>query len=257
MTMSARNPLPLPPELNPHTLPQHVAIIMDGNGRWAERQGLPRIAGHRQGAKTLKHLVRCCKDWQIPYLTTYAFSTENWQRPLPEVSFLLKLFDRLLHRELESMCQEGIRLRFIGDLSALPQALQDQMIQAMTATAQNTAVHFTVAVNYGSRAELTRACQAIATQIHQGRLHPQAVNDALIAQYLYTHDLPDPDLLIRTSGEYRLSNYLLWQLAYTEFYFTQTLWPDFTPSEFQQALRHYQQRKRRYGGLPVATAQIA
>ncbi len=248
---------PLPADLNPHTLPQHVAIIMDGNGRWAERQGLPRIAGHRQGAKTLKHLVRCCKDWQIPYLTTYAFSTENWQRPLPEVSFLLKLFDRLLHRELEALCQAGVRLRFIGDLSALPQALQAQMIQAMTATLQNTAVHFTVAVNYGSRAELTRACQAIATQIHQGCLHPQAVNDALITQHLYTHDLPDPDLLIRTSGEHRLSNYLLWQLAYTEFYFTQTLWPNFTPSEFQQALGHYQQRRRRYGGLPAATSLIA
>jgi undecaprenyl diphosphate synthase len=236
-----------PTDLDPKALPRHVAIIMDGNGRWAQQRGFPRIAGHRQGAKTLKELVRCCKDWGIPALTTYAFSTENWQRPLKEVEFLMRLFERLLQRELAEMHREGVRISFIGDLSVLPASLRRAIEQAAKHTAHNPAVHLTVAINYGSRSELTHACRQIATQVQQGKIQPQAIDEALLSQHLYTTDYPDPDLLIRTSGEQRLSNYLLWQLAYTEFYFTETFWPDFDRGAFHQALQYYQNRERRFG----------
>lgn len=238
-----------PTDLDPTRLPQHVAVIMDGNGRWAKRQGFPRIAGHRQGARTLKNLVRCCKDWEISALTAYAFSTENWRRPLEEVDFLLVLFERLLRQELAEMDREGVRISFIGDLSPLPSSLRREIDHAVAATVGNQAVHFSVAVNYGSRAELTHACRQIAEQVQQGTLEPEAVNEQVIEQYLYTAGTPDPDLLIRSSGELRLSNYLLWQLAYTEFYFTDVFWPDFDRAVFHEALRHYQGRDRRYGTL--------
>jgi undecaprenyl diphosphate synthase len=239
----------LPTELNPQTLPQHVAVIMDGNGRWAKQRGFPRIVGHRQGAKTLKDLLRCCKDWGIPALTAYAFSTENWQRPLKEVGFLMRLFERLLRRELAEMQREGVRITFIGDLSVLADSLRHEIDRAMTLTAQNQGIHFSVAINYGSRAELTQACRRIAEHTQQGLLQPQAIDEKLIEQYLYTQGIPDPDFLIRTSGEQRLSNYLLWQLAYTEFYFTDTFWPDFDRNAFHQALLYYQGRDRRFGQL--------
>lgn len=239
----------LPSDLNPQNLPQHVAVIMDGNGRWAKKRGFPRIVGHRQGAKTLKDLLRCCKDWGIPALTAYAFSTENWQRPLKEVGFLMRLFERLLRRELSEMQQEGVRITFIGDLSVLADSLRHEIDCAMTLTAQNQGIHFTVAINYGSRAELAQACRRIAAHAQQGLLQPQAVDETLIAQYLYTQGTPDPDFLIRTSGEQRLSNYLLWQLAYTELYFTETFWPDFDRNAFHQALLYYQKRDRRFGQL--------
>jgi undecaprenyl diphosphate synthase len=239
-----------PTDLNPQTLPQHVAVIMDGNGRWAKQRGFPRIVGHRQGAKTLKDLLRCCKDWGIPALTAYAFSTENWQRPLKEVGFLMRLFERLLRRELAEMQREGVRITFIGDLSVLADSLRHEIDRAMTLTAQNQGIHFSVAINYGSRAELTQACRRIAEHAQQGLLQPQAIDEKLIEQYLYTQGIPDPDFLIRTSGEQRLSNYLLWQLAYTEFYFTDTFWPDFDRNAFHQALLYYQGRDRRFGQLP-------
>jgi undecaprenyl diphosphate synthase len=239
----------LPTDLDPQTLPQHVAVIMDGNGRWAKQRGFPRIVGHRQGAKTLKDLLRCCKDWGIPALTAYAFSTENWQRPLKEVGFLMRLFERLLRRELAEMQREGVRITFIGDLSVLADSLRHEIDRAMTLTAQNQGIHFSVAINYGSRAELTQACRRIAEHAQQGLLQPQAIDEKLIEQYLYTQGMPDPDFLIRTSGEQRLSNYLLWQLAYTEFYFTDTFWPDFDRNAFHQALLYYQGRDRRFGQL--------
>jgi undecaprenyl diphosphate synthase len=241
--------LQLPVDLNPQTLPQHVAVIMDGNGRWAKKRGFPRIAGHRQGAKTLKNLLRCCKDWGIPALTAYAFSTENWQRPLKEVGFLMRMFERLLRQELAEMQREGVRISFIGDLSVLADSLRREIDRAMTLTAKNQAVHFTVAINYGSRAELAHACRRIAEHAQQGLLQPQTVNEALIEQYLYTKGTTDPDFLIRTSGEQRLSNYLLWQLAYTELYFTETFWPDFDREAFHQALLYYQKRDRRFGKI--------
>lgn len=245
--MTAKLLVKLPAELNRQRLPQHVAVIMDGNGRWAQQRGLPRIAGHRQGANTLKDLLRCCKDWGIPALTVYAFSTENWRRPLEEVSFLMGLFERLLRKELQEMNEEGVRISFAGDISSLPEQLQVEAQRAMLATANNNAVQFTVAMNYGGRAEIIKACRDIATQVQQGQLDPSAINDDLFAQQLYTANLPDPDLLIRTSGEMRLSNFLLWQMAYAEIYVTDALWPDFDRGEFQKALMAFQNRDRRFG----------
>jgi undecaprenyl diphosphate synthase len=236
-----------PIDLDPQQLPQHVAVIMDGNGRWAKQRGFPRIVGHRQGAKTLKDLLRCCKDWGIPALTAYAFSTENWQRPLQEVEFIMRMFERLLRRELAEMKREGVRISFIGDLSALADSLRQEIETAIAQTAHNHDIHFTIAVNYGSRAELTQACRRIAEQVQLGTLQAEAVNEALIERHLYTSGTPDPDFLIRTSGEQRVSNYLLWQLAYTEFYFTETFWPDFDRAAFHQALLYYQGRDRRFG----------
>jgi undecaprenyl diphosphate synthase len=242
-----KNNLPL--DLNPQYLPQHVAIIMDGNGRWATQRGLPRIAGHRQGARTLKELLRCCKDWGIKALTAYAFSTENWRRPTEEVDFLMLLFEKLLRRELAQMHKEGVRISFIGDLCALPDSLQLQMQRSMAETLNNQAIHFTVAVNYGSRNEITRVCRQVAQLAQQGELNPEDVNENLVEQYLYTAGTLSPDLLIRTSGEMRLSNFLLWQLAYTEMYFTDVLWPDFDREAFHQALLSYQKRDRRFGAV--------
>ncbi|MCC5622475.1 isoprenyl transferase [Nostoc sp. CHAB 5715] len=244
----------LPTDLNPQKIPQHIAVIMDGNGRWATSRGLPRIAGHRQGAKTLKELLRCCKDWGVRALTAYAFSTENWQRPVEEVDFLMHLFERLLHRELAQMHQEGVRISFIGDLSALPKSLQTEMERSMTETLNNQAIHFTVAVNYGSRNEITRVCRQVAQLVQQGELSPQEVNESFVEQHLYTADTPEPDLLIRTSGEMRLSNFLLWQMAYTEMYFTNILWPDFNRKAFHQALLSYQRRDRRFGQVKASVS---
>jgi undecaprenyl diphosphate synthase len=239
----------LPAALDVHCLPQHVAVIMDGNGRWARERGLPRAAGHRQGAKALKELVRCCKDWGIPTLTVYAFSTENWRRPTEEVDFLLVLFERLLRQELAEMQQSGVKLSFVGDLSALPPTLRQEMQRSHAATLDNQQVHLTVAINYGSRAEITQVCRQLAEQAQQGRLNPAAITEELLSQSLATASLPHPDLLIRTSGEMRLSNFLLWQLAYAELYFTRTLWPDFDRAAFYEALVSYQRRDRRFGQL--------
>ncbi len=242
----------LPTDLDPQRLPQHVAVIMDGNGRWATKQGLPRVAGHRQGAKTLKELLRCCKDWGIKALTVYAFSTENWRRPFAEVDFLLMLFEKLLKRELAQMHQEGVRVSFIGDLSALPKSLQNQIERSHIETASNQAIYFNIAVNYGSRNELTRVCYQIASKVQQGNLNLEEISESLIAQHLYTANTPDPDLLIRTSGEMRLSNFLLWQMAYTEMYFTDILFPDFDRAALHQALLAYQKRDRRFGKLAAS-----
>ncbi|MGB3203254.1 MAG: isoprenyl transferase [Nodosilinea sp.] len=246
----------LPADLHPEALPQHVAVIMDGNGRWATQRGLPRIAGHRQGAKTVKDLLRCCKDWGIGALTVYAFSTENWRRPMAEVTFLLSLFDRLLRRELAEMQREGVRIQFLGDLSPLPDRLQDLMQEAMTLTRHNQRVRFNVAVNYGGRQELVAATRHIAQQVACGALSLEQVDEDCLGRALLTHPLPDPDLLIRTSGEQRLSNFLPWQLVYTELYFTNLLWPEFDRAAFHQALQGYQRRQRRFGSLaPVPLVQ--
>lgn len=240
----------LPADLDCARLPRHVAVIMDGNGRWAQERGWPRIAGHRQGARTLKELLRCCKDWGIGVLTAYAFSTENWRRATEEVNFLMLLFERLLRRELAQMQQEGVKISFFGDLSVLPETLRREMQYAIAATVNNQSIQFNVAVNYGSRAEITRVCRQLVEQVQRG-LSPEHVTEGLIGQYLYTSDTPEPDLLIRTSGEMRLSNFLLWQLAYTELYFTETLWPSFDRAAFYQALLAYQKRNRRFGSVAV------
>jgi undecaprenyl diphosphate synthase len=237
----------LPDLLDPTKIPQHVAAIMDGNGRWAKQQGLPRVAGHQQGANTVKSLLRCCRDWGIANFTVYAFSTENWGRPAVEVDFLMRLFEGLLDRELAQLHEEGVRIRFLGDRSQVPLGLQNMMNKSIETTANNRAVTFNIAINYGSRSEILQACKSIAQQVQLGELDLQQLDESLFTQHLDTHGLPDPDLLIRTSGEQRLSNFLLWQLAYTELYITDTLWPDFSNDEFTRAIADYQQRNRRFG----------
>lgn len=237
----------LPADLEREKLPKHVAVIMDGNGRWAKRQGLPRIMGHKVGVDTLKDLLRCCRDWGIQALTAYAFSTENWGRPLEEVEFLMTLFERVLRKELREMMQENVQIRFVGNLQALPRSLQAEISRSMVDTQHNRGIQFTVATNYGGRQEILHATQAIAHQVQQGLLQPEQIDDKLFESHLYTAGISDPDLLIRTSGEMRISNFLLWQMAYAEIYITQSLWPDFDRAEFHRALAAYQQRDRRFG----------
>lgn len=239
----------LPTDLDKNRLPQHVAVIMDGNGRWAKNRGLPRIMGHQRGVDALKDLLRCCRDWGIPALTAYAFSTENWGRPLEEVEFLMTLFERVLRRELEEMMQENVKIRFIGNLSALPESLRREIVKSQAETSKNSGIQFTVATNYGGREEIVQACQAIARQVQQGLISPEAIDESLFEQYLYTAGIPNPDLLIRSSGEMRISNFLLWQMAYAEIYVTDTLWPDFDRVQFHRALKDYQGRHRRFGKL--------
>jgi undecaprenyl diphosphate synthase len=234
-------------QINRAKLPQHVAVIMDGNGRWAKQRGLPRIEGHRRGATALKEILRYCKDLGVKTLTAYAFSTENWSRPTGEVNFLMNLFERLLQKELKEMEEELVCINFIGDLTPLPTSLQQEMRRSMERTKNNQGVFFNVAINYGSRHEMINACKAIAHKVQQGELSAEAIDDQTISKHLYTSASPDPDLLIRTSGEMRLSNFMLWQLAYTEIYVTDTLWPDFNSQQFDRAILSYQQRDRRFG----------
>ena len=245
--MNAPIVLELPPDLKQERLPKHVAVIMDGNGRWAKRQGLPRIMGHKRGVDALKDLLRCCRDWGVQALTAYAFSTENWGRPLEEVEFLMTLFERVLRKELREMMQEDVQIRFVGNLNALPRSLQAEISRSMADTQNNRGIKFTVATNYGGRQEILAATKAIALQVQQGLVQPDQIDEALFESHLYTSGICDPDLLIRTSGEMRISNFLLWQLAYAEIYITETLWPDFDRSEFHRALCSYQERDRRFG----------
>ena len=249
LTAPQQHPNQRPADLQGDRLPQHVAVIMDGNGRWAKRRGMPRIMGHRRGVDALKQLLRCCDDWGIGALTAYAFSTENWGRPGEEVDFLMTLFERVLRQELKELMTENVRIRFVGNLQALPQSLQTQIEQAARSTQDNSGIRFTVATNYGGRQEIIQACQAIAQQVQQGTITPDEIDEPLFERHLYTEGMEDPDLLIRTSGEMRISNFLLWQLAYAEMYITETLWPDFDHDELHQALLDYQQRHRRFGKL--------
>jgi undecaprenyl diphosphate synthase len=241
----------LPADLNREKLPRHVAVIMDGNGRWAKKRGLPRIIGHRRGVDALKEILRCCKDWGIEALTAYAFSTENWGRPTEEVDFLMTLFERVLKQELREMKAEDVHINFVGNLAALPRSLQAEIDRSVAETRHNQGIHFTIATNYGGRQEIVQACRAIATQVQRGLIQPEQIDEALFSNHLYTAGNCDPDLLIRTSGEMRVSNFLLWQVAYSEFYITETLWPDFDRAEFHQALWDYQQRNRRFGKVLV------
>jgi undecaprenyl diphosphate synthase len=237
----------LPSDLKRELLPKHVAVIMDGNGRWAKLQGLPRIMGHKRGVDALKDLLRCCKDWGIQALTAYAFSTENWKRPQEEVNFLMTLFQRVLRQELQEMLEENVQIQFVGNLDALPPSLQAEISRSMAETRNNHGIRFTVATNYGGRQEILQACRAIAQKVQQGVLKPDEIDEQLFEAHLYTAGITDPDLLIRTSGEMRLSNFLLWQMAYGEIYITDALWPDFDRTEFHRALFAYQQRDRRFG----------
>ncbi len=226
---------------------RHVALIMDGNRRWAKDRHLPKAAGHGEGVKTLKRLVSFAGEIRLEALTVYAFSTENWNRDKTEVEVLMKLFIQTIHQELDHLHKNNVRLRFIGDLSAFSDGLHQQIQEAMAHTENNTGLSLQIAMNYGSRNEMVQATQALAKQVQEGSLQPEDISETLFSQALYTHNLPDPDLLIRTGGEYRLSNYLLWQSAYAELYITDTLWPDFTPHVFMEALTEFSKRHRRYG----------
>ncbi|MCD8487809.1 MAG: isoprenyl transferase [Desertifilum sp.] len=239
----------LPADIQRDRLPRHVAIIMDGNGRWAKRRGLPRIMGHPRGVDALRELVRCCDDWGIEALTVYAFSTENWNRPQQEVTLIMTLIEQFLRAELPEMIQRDIRLELMGQLEALPRSLQAQMHRTMGATHNNRGLRFVVATNYGGRQEILQACRQLAMQVQQGEIQPDEIDEALFERHLYTAGCSDPDLLIRTSGEMRISNFLLWQVAYSEIYITDTLWPDFDRAELHRALCAYQQRDRRFGGV--------
>ena len=247
MTPKTTSLIELPTDLDGNQLPQHVAVIMDGNGRWAKQRGFPRIMGHKRGAQTLKDLLRCCNDWGISALTVYAFSTENWGRSMEEVDFLMTLFENLFQVELAEMVSEQVKLEVVGNLANLTPSLYKAIDRAKNATQHNQGVQFTVAINYGGRQEIVRACQAIATQVQEGLIKATDIDENLLTQHLDTAALPDPDLLIRTSGEMRISNFLLWQLAYAEIYVTDTLWPDFDRRAFHHALLNYQQRHRRFG----------
>ena len=239
----------LPADLDPALLPRHIAVIMDGNGRWARQRNLPRVMGHRAGVESLKGLLRLCGEWGIGALTAYAFSTENWARPEEEVGFLMALFERVLAREIEALEREQVRIRFLGDLEQLPPRLQDQIDDAMARTAANSGIRFNVCTNYGGRRELVRAARRLASLAAEGRLDPASIDEERFAGELHTAGEADPDLLIRTSGERRISNFLLWQLAYAELHITDVLWPDFDLQSFRAALLDYQGRQRRFGGL--------
>ena len=236
-------------DINLETIPSHVSIIMDGNGRWATARGLDRTEGHKAGVLSLREAVTTSVRLGLDVLSVYAFSTENWKRPQREVDLLMRLFAETLLKELPLFHQENVKLRFFGDLEALPEKTRKTFQRGLDETAQNTGMTFALAVNYGSRAELTRAAVLLAHQIAEGTVSADSVTPADLEKNLYTAGLPDPDLLIRTSGELRLSNYLLWQLAYSELYVTQTYWPDFSKWDFLRAIKDYQGRERRFGGV--------
>jgi undecaprenyl diphosphate synthase len=229
-------------------LPRHIGIIMDGNGRWAEARGLPRTAGHRQGARAVREITRSCRDWGIGYLTLFAFSTENWSRPAEEVEGIMNLLRSYLG-EMERHRDENVRTRFIGDRSVLAADIQNQMAQAERVSADFTGLCLNIAINYGGRNELVQAARAIAGRVRLGILEESQIDAAVLESFLYTAGQPDPDLIIRPSGEQRLSNFMLWQAAYAEMVFMDVLWPDFSPDRLKEALDIYAGRSRRFGGL--------
>jgi undecaprenyl diphosphate synthase len=253
-----REEAPLLKEMDGARLPRHIAVIMDGNGRWAQRRHLPRIAGHRAGVESARTVIETCARLHIPALTLYAFSLENWRRPKAEIDFLMRLLRQYLRKELPVIHRNNIRLQIIGRPGQLPKEIQRDIENGMAHTASNTGMCLTVALNYGGRAELVDAFNAIFDRFRQngsngnGAFASFRVDEKIIAENLYTAGLPDPDLLIRTSGEMRISNFLLWQIAYAEIYVTETLWPDFRRAELYAALGEFQKRERRYGGLAAA-----
>lgn len=233
-------------------VPQHIAIILDGNGRWARAKGMPRNYGHAQGSKNVERI--CEEAWRmgIKYLTVYAFSTENWSRPDSEVAALMGLLRNYMKTCLKTAAKNDMKIRVIGDIAPLDEDIKNRIQELEAATVNNGGLNFTIALNYGSRDELVRAARKMAADCVDGKLEPEKINETVFESYLDTHDIPDPDLLIRTSGEQRLSNYLLWQLAYSEFYFTDVPWPDFTKEELEKAIEEYNHRHRRFGGVEEA-----
>lgn len=233
-------------------VPQHIAIILDGNGRWAKAKGMPRNYGHAQGSKNVERI--CEEAWRmgIKYLTVYAFSTENWSRPEGEVAALMTLLRNYMKTCLKTAAKNDMKIRVIGDIDPLDEDIKSRIRELEAATVNNGGLNFTIALNYGSRDEMTRAARKMAADCAAGRLKPEEIDERMFESYLDTHDIPDPDLMIRTSGEQRLSNYLLWQLAYSEFYFTDVPWPDFTKEELVKAIEEYNHRHRRFGGVEEA-----
>ena len=236
-------------DLTGMNIPNHIAIIMDGNGRWAKKRMLPRNAGHAAGSKNVEKICAAAWDMGIEYVTMYAFSTENWSRPKEEVDALMKLLHSYLKDCLKTSKKNNMQVRVIGDISKLDKDLQERIIELERVSAENTGLHFQVALNYGSRDEIKRSIISIANEVKEGSLLPEDITEDIISSHLDTSGIPDPDLMIRTSGEQRLSNYLLWQLAYAEFYFTDVLWPDFSKKDLQKAVEFYQSRDRRFGGV--------
>ncbi len=234
-------------DLDKSKLPRHVAIIMDGNGRWAQARGKKRLDGHRAGADSGRNIIKSCRRLGIKYLTVYTFSEENWQRPQAEVSGLMRLLNRHLQTELEELHQNGVRINAVGALSRLPKPTRKFLEKSMEKTKNNKDLVATMALSYGGRQEIVDACRHIASECRAGRIEPEDVDEAFFQRHLYDPDLPDPDLLIRTGGDSRVSNFLLWQIAYTELYVTNTYWPDFREAEFHAALADFQQRQRRFG----------
>ncbi|MBE0414074.1 polyprenyl diphosphate synthase [Yoonia sp.] len=239
----------MPKDAIPTIGPAHVAIIMDGNGRWAQKRGRPRLFGHHAGARRVREIVEACPDMGVKYLTIFAFSTENWKRTQVEVAGLMSLFRKYIEREAKALVRNGVRVRFIGDRIRLDEKLVAMMDELELLTSHNDLIHLTIALNYGGRDEVTRAAKRLALEIEQGRLTHDEVDAETLSRFLDTHVLPDPDLVIRTSGEARISNFLLWQSAYAEYEFVDTLWPDFSRTEFARVLASYGKRDRRFGAV--------
>jgi len=229
-------------------VPQHLAIIMDGNGRWAEKKGLPRSAGHREGAKAVKKVIANCLNFNIPILTLFAFSTENWKRPKNEIMYLIKLLERVLSREKAYLIKNNIKINFLGRLNDLPNSLNEKMNELCESTKKNNRLILNIAINYGGRAEIIDALKSITMKIVEKKLNIEEINENTIRDNLYTQNLPDPDLLIRTAGEMRISNFMIWQIAYTEFWVTPIFWPDFGENNLIEAIINFQKRVRKYGG---------
>jgi undecaprenyl diphosphate synthase len=249
MSVTAPGETKLLAEVRAQPRPAHVAIIMDGNGRWATARGLPRIAGHREGVKTARAIVRAADAIGLRYLTLYAFSTENWSRPEDEVTMLMRLLEESIYRELPELMDNNVRLRVIGRTAGVPLPVRRGLDHVVAETEKNTGLTLLVAFNYGGRDELLDAFRALARRVQAGELAPDGLSEADVSGALYTHGVPDPDLLIRTSGEMRVSNFLLWQIAYTELWITPTLWPDFAPADLYRAVADFQGRTRRFGGV--------
>jgi undecaprenyl diphosphate synthase len=237
-------------------LPQHLAIIMDGNGRWAQLRGKPRTYGHVKGTRVAKKIITECSRLGVKYLTLYAFSTENWLRPQTEVALLMKLLKRYLKRETENLVKENIRFSIIGDLENLPRETVEAIELAMAATAKCTGLRLVFALSYGSRQEITEMVKKIATKVERGEIEIADIDEVTVSTHLSTFPVPDPDMIIRTSGEQRLSNFLLWQAAYSEFYFSKSLWPDFTKQDLLACLQDFSLRQRRYGGLQISDEEL-
>ncbi len=234
-------------QINQDKLPAHIAVIMDGNGRWAKNQGLLRVKGHKKGTKAVRQTIEACAELGVPYVTLYAFSTENWNRPKLEVDTLMNLLVSSLKKEISTLQDNNISLSAIGSLDSLPKKAQHELSEVIEKTKQNTRLKLTLALSYGAREELIKTVQEISQKVKKNLISPHSINESVIKEHLYTHNLPDVDLLIRTSGEQRISNFLLWQIAYAELYFTPVLWPDFTKEHLYEAIYNYQKRERRFG----------